>query len=153
MLPTKYMSRFAILELRLDWIVATKKDPEIIKFEKRQQKGLAEQEKLEKFLYEDWAHNAAAVSQEGHAPDDAEDATAYLSNPDIVALTSPMEANFWKVEVKVADIIKEGQIVAILEAMKMEVNVLAPKGSGDLVQMLWSRSWKSRKALRMQVIL
>ena len=47
-----------------------------------------------------------------------------------------MEANFWKVEVKVGDIIKEGQIVAILEAMKMEVNVLAPKGSGDLVQML-----------------
>lgn len=111
---------------------AARKDPEIIEYKKRQQEGLAEQERLEKLLYEEWAQSAAA-SQEGYAADDAEDVTAYISNPDMLAITSPMAANVWKVEIKIGDIIKEGQIVAILEAMKMEVNVLTPKGSGDLV--------------------
>lgn len=36
-----------------------------------------------------------------------------------------MKANVWKVLVEKGDIIKTGQVVAILEAMKMEVNVVA----------------------------
>jgi biotin carboxyl carrier protein len=124
-------STFDVRQIYESFDAATK-DQGIIEYKKLQQECLAEQEQLEKLLYEEWAQNAAAASQ-SHAANDAEDATAYLNNPGILAITSPMAANVWKVEVKVGDIIKEGQIVAILEAMKMEVNVLAPKGSGDFV--------------------
>ncbi|EES89748.1 sodium-extruding oxaloacetate decarboxylase subunit alpha [Helicobacter canadensis] len=43
-------------------------------------------------------------------------------------IISPMPGNLTKLKVKVGDIIKEGDIVAIVEAMKMENQVLATKG-------------------------
>lgn len=41
-----------------------------------------------------------------------------------VTVDSPIDANVWKVLVEPGDVLREGQVVAILEAMKMEINVV-----------------------------
>ena len=40
-------------------------------------------------------------------------------------IESPMTANVWKVQVAVGDTVAEGDVVVILEAMKMEIPVEA----------------------------
>ena len=40
-------------------------------------------------------------------------------------LNSPMQGNLWKITVKEGDKVKEGQVVAILEVMKMEQDIHA----------------------------
>lgn len=42
-------------------------------------------------------------------------------------IEAPLNANVWKVLVKEGDVLKSGQTVIILEAMKMEVNVNVDK--------------------------
>ncbi|KAJ8132768.1 hypothetical protein O1611_g849 [Lasiodiplodia mahajangana] len=95
-------------------------DPDIIEFKKRQREALEEQEKVENRLYAEWVAEVglseAVEEEEMGAQDD-----------DTVTISSPMAANLWKVEVKLGDVIEEGQVVAILEAMKMEVKVVAPE--------------------------
>lgn len=44
------------------------------------------------------------------------------------AITSPMAGTVKAVQVKVGDAVREGQVVVILDAMKMEVPVSAPLG-------------------------
>lgn len=41
-------------------------------------------------------------------------------------ITSPMPGNIWKVLVKDGEQVKEGQVLIILEAMKMENEIMAP---------------------------
>ncbi len=41
-------------------------------------------------------------------------------------ITSPMPGNIWKVLVKEGEAVKEGQVLIILEAMKMENEIMAP---------------------------
>ncbi len=43
-------------------------------------------------------------------------------------VTSPMPGKIWKLPVKQGDAIAEGQLVLILEAMKMENEIYAPVG-------------------------
>ncbi len=52
--------------------------------------------------------------------------------PDI--LPSPLQGNVWKVLVKQGDAVKEGQLLAIIEAMKMENEITAHK-SGTVVEL------------------
>ncbi len=49
------------------------------------------------------------------------------------AVTSPMPGNILDVKVKVGDVIKAGTVVCVLEAMKMENEIPAPK-DGKVVQ-------------------
>ena len=42
-------------------------------------------------------------------------------------ITSPMPGNILNVNVKVGDAVKKGQVLLILEAMKMENEIMAPK--------------------------
>lgn len=58
-------------------------------------------------------------------------------------LPSPLAGNVWKIQVKVGDQVAEGDVVIIMEAMKMETEVRAPKAGavasvdvneGDAVQ-------------------
>lgn len=51
-----------------------------------------------------------------------------LQDPRVTAVTAPVDANVWKVLVEVGQEVKAGQTVAILEAMKLEVNVDLGKG-------------------------
>jgi acetyl-CoA/propionyl-CoA/long-chain acyl-CoA carboxylase, biotin carboxylase, biotin carboxyl carrier protein len=42
-------------------------------------------------------------------------------------LTSPLQGNMWKVQVKQGDTVEEGQLLCIIEAMKMENEIMAHK--------------------------
>lgn len=44
-----------------------------------------------------------------------------------VKIASPMPGNIWDIKVNTGDIIKKGDVVLILEAMKMENEIMAPK--------------------------
>ncbi|KAI0517925.1 urea carboxylase [Xylaria bambusicola] len=93
-------------------------DPDVVDFKRRQSQALEEQEKIEAVLYSEWtAANAAAEKV----------ANLVIEEGSNVPISSPMAANVWKMEVQVGDTILPGQVVAVLEAMKMEINVIAPK--------------------------
>ena len=51
------------------------------------------------------------------------------------AVTAPMPGNILKVNVTVGQAVKEGEVLVVLEAMKMENEILAPK-SGTVAQVL-----------------
>ena len=51
------------------------------------------------------------------------------------AVTAPMPGNILKVNVTVNQAVKEGDVLCILEAMKMENDIVAPK-SGTITQVL-----------------
>ena len=51
------------------------------------------------------------------------------------AVTAPMPGNILKVNVTQGQAVKEGDVLCILEAMKMENEILAPKG-GTVTQVL-----------------
>ncbi|USW49800.1 Putative biotin/lipoyl attachment, biotin-binding, Carboxyltransferase domain, subdomain A and B [Septoria linicola] len=53
-----------------------------------------------------------------------------LQDPSITAIEAPVDANVWKIEVKEKDVVKPNQVIAILEAMKLEINVNAPESVG-----------------------
>ncbi|KAI0479798.1 urea carboxylase [Xylaria cf. heliscus] len=99
---------------------AVQTDPDIAEFKRRQREALEGQEAVENRLYAEWAAEVASreavVEEEIVAPD-----------RDSVTILSPMAASLWKIEVKIGDTVEEDQVVAVLEAMKMEVKVLAPK--------------------------
>lgn len=42
-------------------------------------------------------------------------------------ITSPMPGNILDIKVKVGDVVEENQVVAVLEAMKMENEIVAPR--------------------------
>ncbi|KAF4554208.1 Urea carboxylase-like protein [Elsinoe fawcettii] len=52
-----------------------------------------------------------------------------VNDPNIVSVDAPVDANVWKVEIKEGDVLDAGKVVAILEAMKLEIGVNSP---GDL---------------------
>jgi len=61
-------------------------------------------------------------------------------NPNPVNIVSPIGANVWKIEVEVGNFLKKGQIVVILEAMKIEINVLVTdEPVGSVVQAIASK--------------
>ena len=51
------------------------------------------------------------------------------------AVTAPMPGNILKVNVSAGDTVKEGQVLVVLEAMKMENEIFAPK-AGTVAQVL-----------------
>jgi acetyl-CoA/propionyl-CoA carboxylase biotin carboxyl carrier protein len=61
----------------------------------------------------------------GRAPKRAQRKSAAGGGPD--TLPSPLQGNMWKVLVKQGDTVKEGQLLCIIEAMKMENEITAHK--------------------------
>lgn len=53
-------------------------------------------------------------------------------------VSAPMPGNIIRVDVKQGDTVKEGQILVILEAMKMENEIVAPK-DGTIAQVVTSK--------------
>lgn len=49
------------------------------------------------------------------------DDTAIVGGGEGIEVTAPMTASVWKIQVTEGDAVKEGQVLAILEAMKMEI--------------------------------
>lgn len=53
------------------------------------------------------------------------------ADPAISTIDAPVDANVWKVCLGEQDTVKPGQLIAILEAMKLEINVNAPDDLKD----------------------
>jgi urea carboxylase len=94
-------------------------DQEVISFRGGQKKGVAENLAIEKRLYGEWV-----AAQEKEKEKDAQRVKEMMESEPSITIDSPIDANVWKVLVKPGDLLKDGQVVAILEAMKMEINVL-----------------------------
>ncbi len=69
--------------------------------------------------------NGAPLSFGGAAPAAASDAAAAAGGGD--PLGAPLAGNIWKVQVQVGQQVAEGDVVLILEAMKMETEIRAAK--------------------------
>jgi allophanate hydrolase subunit 1/biotin carboxyl carrier protein len=103
---------------------ASKQDPAYIAFKEGQRKGVEEQLALETRLYAEWK-----AQKEAEAAEEAirlKELVSEALDPSL-QVTSPMDANVWKVLVAEGDTLKKGQVLVILEAMKMEINVCAPE--------------------------
>ncbi len=50
-------------------------------------------------------------------------------------IVAPMQGNIWKIVKNVGDVVKAGDTILILEAMKMENNIVAPK-DGTIVSIV-----------------
>lgn len=53
------------------------------------------------------------------------------------AVESPIQGSLWKVMAKLGDVVQEGEVLAIAEAMKMEIDIEAPE-HGKIIQVLCS---------------
>lgn len=67
--------------------------------------------------------------REGQVTED----TTILGGGEGIEVTAPMTASVWKIQVKEGEKVKEGQVLAILEAMKMEIRKC---GVGGILQLL-----------------
>ncbi|KAE8353365.1 urea carboxylase [Aspergillus coremiiformis] len=92
---------------------------EVAAIRARQRRAQEETDKLEAELLERWEQEKAARS----VPVDAIE--SLLKDPQILPIEAPLNANIWKVEIKQGDKLDEGQVVVILEAMKLEIAVRA----------------------------
>jgi acetyl-CoA/propionyl-CoA carboxylase, biotin carboxylase, biotin carboxyl carrier protein len=78
------------------------------------------------------ASNGAAVTGAAKAPKRAQRTSSSGGGPDV--LPAPLQGNMWKVLVKQGDTVTEGQLLCIIEAMKMENEITAHK-AGTIVDL------------------
>ncbi|KAK8915831.1 Putative urea carboxylase [Metarhizium anisopliae BRIP 53293] len=94
------------------------KDPEYQAWRRRQVAASQEMGELEQKLFEEWTQAKSSGEGGSSFEDDGVDSGK------VVLIESPVDANVWKVLVKQGDVLEKGQTVAVLEAMKMEINVV-----------------------------
>jgi acetyl-CoA/propionyl-CoA carboxylase biotin carboxyl carrier protein len=78
------------------------------------------------------AGGAIANGARRAAPKRGERTSSSASGPD--TLPSPLQGNMWKVLVKQGDTVEEGQLLCIIEAMKMENEITAHK-AGTIIEL------------------
>jgi acetyl-CoA/propionyl-CoA carboxylase biotin carboxyl carrier protein len=78
------------------------------------------------------ALNGSGAGAARKAPKRGERKSSSGGGPD--TLLSPLQGNMWKVLVKQGDEVQEGQLLCIIEAMKMENEITAPK-SGTIAEL------------------
>jgi acetyl-CoA/propionyl-CoA carboxylase biotin carboxyl carrier protein len=78
------------------------------------------------------ASNGAAATGAAKAPKRAQRKSSSGGGPD--TLPAPLQGNMWKVLVKQGDTVEEGQLLCIIEAMKMENEITAHK-AGTIVDL------------------
>ena len=96
----------------------------------RQKRAQDSMQILEHELMEKWTEEKAA----GKIPMDKVE--ALLSEPGIQKISSPLNANVWKVVVEEGAQVHAGEEVAILEAMKLEISVKAEGVDGVVEKLL-----------------
>jgi len=113
----------------------SKTDAKVMAFREGQKKGVEINLAKEKKLYGEWV-----AEQEAEKKRDAERVKEMMEAEPSITIDSPIDANVWKVLVEPGDVLKEGQVVAILEAMKMEINVLCTEEAvGAVVEAVASK--------------
>ncbi|KAK0384268.1 hypothetical protein NLU13_8356 [Sarocladium strictum] len=96
---------------------AAAQDPAYQDWRKKQVAASNELNALEQKLFNEWKAEKESGTGNGAGDDDDDDENT-------VVIESPVGANVWKVLVKPGDVLRNGQTVAILEAMKMEIKVV-----------------------------
>ena len=89
-------------------------------------------------VYQPAAPAAPAVEAAPVAAPAAAPAAAPVAIAQGTKVESPMPGNILKVNVSVGDQVSNGQLLVVLEAMKMENEILAPK-AGKVLQVLVSK--------------
>ncbi|KAE8151367.1 allophanate hydrolase subunit 2-domain-containing protein [Aspergillus avenaceus] len=123
-LAGRYQFKITTATLDMDHYIvkfdAAARDPACQDWQRRQAIAPEEMNILEQRLFDEWsvAKTAAGQGENG----------AEADLLDKVLISSPVDANVWKVHVKAGDVLEKGQVVAILEAMKMEIQVLVGEG-------------------------
>ncbi|KAK5937113.1 hypothetical protein PMZ80_010654 [Knufia obscura] len=92
---------------------------EVKEIRQKQREAQAEMDKVEKEMLDRWNKQ----KEEGKVSVDTVE--ELLNDPDIMPIEAPVNANVWKIQVEEGNELKEDQIVVILEAMKLEINVNA----------------------------
>lgn len=106
------------------------RQPQTLEFRRRQSEAAEKMRLCEKVLFREWTEDQAKATP---APvvTEAEEADTHggggggAASGGGVRVTSSQAGKLWKVQVKVGDRVKEGQTLVVLEAMKMEIAVLA----------------------------
>ena len=106
---------------------------EVAEIRKKQKRAQDKMQKLEDELMEKWMKEKAA----GKIPMDKVE--ALLNDPGIEKITSPLNANVWKVTAEEGQHVYANDVVAILEAMKLEISVRAEEGVQGKVEKLLVR--------------
>ncbi|OQE27831.1 hypothetical protein PENSTE_c004G07845 [Penicillium steckii] len=102
------------------------KDPEYRSWRECQENAAQEMGDLEQRLFEEWTEAKNAAQGSAAAGEDDQSSNS-------VSIESPVDANVWKVLVEPGDTLESGQTVAILEAMKMEINLVAGEAQSGAV--------------------
>ncbi|KAL7952069.1 allophanate hydrolase subunit 2 domain-containing protein [Trichoderma barbatum] len=106
---------------------AAAKDPAYQAWRKRQIDAAQEVGEHEQRLFDEWTAAKQAANEATAAEGDAAD------YGNTVSIESPINANVWKVLVKPGDVLEKGQTVAVLEAMKMEINLIVDEAQAGAV--------------------
>ncbi|KAF4855884.1 putative urea carboxylase [Colletotrichum siamense] len=114
----------------IDKFDAANQDPAHLEWIKRQSEASKELARREMELFDEW-HAATTASTNGAAAGGGE--LEDHSSANVLRIKSPVSASVWKVEVGVGDVLKSGQTVAVLEAMKMEIKVICGKDEDGMV--------------------
>ena len=99
----------------------------------KQREAQRKMQVVEEELMTKWTEEKAA----GKVPMDKVE--ALLNDPGIEKVTSPLNANVWKVVVKEGASVRGGDEVAILEAMKLEISVRVEEGVEGKIEKLLVR--------------
>jgi urea carboxylase len=95
------------------------RDPALLAFRSKQKAAIKQNLEIEKKLFSEWS-----ASKQAEEEKEKERVKHMIGDESKITIDSPIDANVWKVLVKDGDVLEEGQTVAILEAMKMEISVL-----------------------------
>lgn len=76
---------------------------------------------------EEVSGGAAPISAPAAAPAPVQAATVAAAPADGTAVNAPMPGTILEVKASVGDTVTEGQVLMVLEAMKMENDIVAPK--------------------------
>lgn len=106
---------------------------EVAAIRQKQKRAQDEMQELDDKLIAKWTEKKAA----GKVP--MEKVEALLNDPVIEKISSPLNANMWKVVAEEGQEIKEGDGVAILGAMKLEISVRAEEGMNRKLEKLLVR--------------
>ena len=106
---------------------------EVKAIRKRQAKAQKEMGEVEADLMAKWTEEKAA----GKVPMDKVE--ALLNDPAIGKVEAPLNANVWKIVASEGDVVGKETVVAILEAMKLEITVRAEDMEGGKIEKLLVR--------------
>ncbi|KAM5346719.1 hypothetical protein ACJ41O_009724 [Fusarium nematophilum] len=106
---------------------AANRDPEYRAWRERQAAAARELGEEEQRLFGEWTAEKSLQSN-GSADEDDD-----VDSGRAVLVESPVDANVWKVLVKPGDVLERGQTVAVLEAMKMEINLVVGEDQAGAV--------------------